>query len=222
MASATIPLEYPPLRFAASDADPRARRIVEAAYELLDEAGLEGLTIRAVLARTGLARRAFYDNFTGKDDLMLAVFEQTIREAARHYRMMIETLPSPMARLGMIVTSIGLGAADLEGGGVTVAHRRNAAMSREHLRLAESHPDELQTALAPLRALFVEQLQAGIAAGEMRTGDAELQALLIYNMVSTTAHTELMAAEKEAPDREWRIRLANAVWEFCRNAIAIE
>ncbi len=221
MASATIPLEYPPLRFAASDADPRARRIVEAAYELLDEAGLEGLTIRAVLARTGLARRAFYDNFTGKDDLMLAVFEQTIREAARHYRMMTEALPSPMARLGMIVTSIGLGSADLDDEGQAAAPRRSAALSREHLRLAESRPDELQAALAPLLALLVEQLQAGIAAGEMRAGDADLQASLIYNLVSTTAHTELLAAEKETPDREWRMRLAGTVWEFCRRAIAI-
>src|SRR3974390_2827646 len=46
----------------------RSRRIVEAAYDLLNEAGLDGLTIRAVLEKTGLSRRAFYERFAGKDD----------------------------------------------------------------------------------------------------------------------------------------------------------
>ena len=64
----------------------RSRRIVEAAYELLEEDGLEGLTIRAVLNKTGLSRRAFYERFEGKDDLVLAVFEQTIQtRPIQHY-----------------------------------------------------------------------------------------------------------------------------------------
>src|SRR5271165_2383063 len=77
----------------------RSRRIVEAAYDLLDEGGLQGLTIRAVLEKTGLSRRAFYERFAGKDDLMLAVFEQTIRLAASHYRGQVAALADPMARI---------------------------------------------------------------------------------------------------------------------------
>src|SRR5580658_7265774 len=63
----------------------RSRQIVDAAYELLEEEGLEGLTIRAVLSRTGLSRRAFYERFADKDDLVLAVFEHTIRMATSQY-----------------------------------------------------------------------------------------------------------------------------------------
>ncbi|MFD2429696.1 hypothetical protein ACFSUK_19240 [Sphingobium scionense] len=44
---------------AIMELDDRNQQIVAAAYDLLDEEGLEGLTIRAVLQRTGLARRAF-------------------------------------------------------------------------------------------------------------------------------------------------------------------
>src|ERR1700720_3797553 len=62
----------------------RSRKLVDAGYELLEEQGLEGLTIRAVLKRTGLSRRAFYERFEGKDDLVLAVFEHTIIAAASH------------------------------------------------------------------------------------------------------------------------------------------
>ena len=63
---------------AIAELDDRNQQIVAAAYDLLDEEGLEGLTIRAVLQRTGLARRALYDRFAGKDDLVLAVFDHTI------------------------------------------------------------------------------------------------------------------------------------------------
>jgi AcrR family transcriptional regulator len=63
----------------------RSRRIVAAASDILAEEGLEGLTIRTVLTRTGLSRRAFYERFADKDDLVVAVFEDTIRRAAAYY-----------------------------------------------------------------------------------------------------------------------------------------
>ena len=92
----------------------RSRRIVDAAYELLEKDGLEALTIRAVLKKTGLSRRAFYERFADKDDLVLAVFEQTIRVATRHYSEQVAALPDPMERLKLIITCIVLGKSTLE------------------------------------------------------------------------------------------------------------
>ena len=224
MPTISLPLGHPALRFEAAAGDPRAREMVKAAYGLLDEAGLEGLTIRAVLARTGLARRAFYENFSGKDDLVLAVFERTIRMAADYYREHAKALLTPMERLGMIVTSIGLGAANIDSkrntDAVRSGDRRSAALSREHLRLADTRPRELQVALAPLLALMAEQVRDGIAAGQVRACDPELQASLIYNLVSTTVHTELIAEEGARPNRKRRRQLAEELWDFCRRAIA--
>lgn len=224
MATAPFPTAHPPLRFEGGEGDPRARMLVEAAYDLLDEEGLEGLTIRAVLARTGLARRAFYDNFDGKDDLVLAVFEQTIRLAAEYYRAKAETIAEPVDRLALIVSSIALGTANIDElagspEGITGGDQRSAALSREHLRLADSRPKELQKALAPLLALIAEQLRAGIAAGVVRPCDPDIQAALIYNLVSTTVHTELLAGEAGTRDRERSLALAGEIWEFCRRAI---
>src|ERR1700712_5163154 len=76
----------------------RSRQIVDAAYELLEREGLEGLTIRAVLNKTGLSRRAFYERFADKDDMVLAVFEQTIRAAAVHYGELVNGTNDPMER----------------------------------------------------------------------------------------------------------------------------
>jgi AcrR family transcriptional regulator len=199
--------------------DPRAQQLVAAAYDLLAEEGLEGLTIRAVLARTGLARRAFYDNFAGKDDLVLAVFAQTLHAAARQLGEWAADRKTPLERLRFIVTSIVLGRyghdETPEGG----RDLRGAALSREHMRLAESHPGELADALRPLLAAMAGYLAEGMADGSVRKGDADRMALLVYNLVSTTVHTELLAEEAGIPDRARRLALADELWEFCRRAV---
>jgi AcrR family transcriptional regulator len=198
----------------------RSRKIVEAAYQLLEEQGLEGLTIRAVLRKTRLSRRAFYERFEGKDDLVLAVFEHTIRMAASHLSEIVSATADPIERLRMIVTSLVLGSVALVGPNSPPDNRRGAALSREHLRLAESRPADLQAALSPLLALIAQQLAAGVQAGAVRRDDPRRMGALVYNLVSTTVHTELLAHESARPDRAQRTRLAADIWEFCRRAIA--
>ena len=198
----------------------RSRQIVDAAYDLLEEAGLEGLTIRAVLKKTGLARRAFYERFSGKDDLVLAVFEQTIRQAARFFAAQVAVLPDPLDRLKLIVTSIVIGSGGPEGPDAGPNDRRGAALSREHLRLADTRPQELQAALRPLIALIAEELAEAMRVGQVRAYAPERLALLVYNVVSTTVHTELIAREGARPDGARRAQLADEIWEFCRRAIA--
>ncbi len=196
----------------------RSRRIVDAAYRLLEEEGLEGLTIRAVLVRTGLSRRAFYERFEGKDDLMLAVFEHTILLATRQLGEVLRALGDPLARLEQIITLITLGRGSAWGPDRPGGDLLGAAMSREHLRLAESRPRDLQAALAPLIALIACQLSDGMASGVVRRDDPQRLAMLIYNLVSTTVHTEWIArdAAAEPADRE---RLAADMWAFCRRAV---
>src|SRR5690606_14994401 len=122
----------------------------------------------AVLKRTGLARRAFYERFAGKDDLVLAVFEQTLREAARYFRQQAQS-HDPEEQVRLIVAGIALRAPALDKfEGDEVIDRRSAALSREHLRLAESRPAELQAALSPLLDLIAEIVARGIKLGRFR------------------------------------------------------
>lgn len=195
----------------------RTRALLDAAYDLLDEQGLEGLTIRAVLSRTGLARRAFYERFEGKDDLVLAVFDSSLREAARQFGEMTEKCASPVEALRMIVNSIVVGQLGYEG---SSGHRRSAALSREHMRLAQTRPADLQSAVAPLVDLIAEHVREGIRQGMFRRADPQLHARLIYNLVSTTVHTLLLQEEEGAvASLEDREALADTIWEFCRRAI---
>ncbi|MFC0204191.1 TetR/AcrR family transcriptional regulator [Novosphingobium soli] len=198
----------------------RTRLLIRVAYDLLDEAGLEGLTIRAVLARAGLARRAFYERFQGKDDLVLAVFDASLRSAALHFRQETARCAGPLEALRTIVTGIVVGQLGQEH---RAANRRGAALSREHLRLAQTRPAELASALEPLLDLMASHVATGMDQGLFRQADAHLQAQLIYNLVSTTVHTVLLAEEgggSAIADRSEREGLADSLWEFCRRAIA--
>ncbi len=198
----------------------RSRRIVEAAYALLADEGLEGLTIRAVLDRTRLSRRAFYERFADKDDLLLAVFEEVMRITAGNYGAEMRKLPDPMDRLRLIVIGVVLGKGSPEEPDDPAGSRRAAAMSREHLRLAQTRPAELQAALSPLLTLIEQQLTEGMRAGSVRQDDARRMATLIYNLVSTTVHTELLTQKTARPDWPRRLQLAHDLWEFCRRAVA--
>lgn len=202
----------------------RGRMIVTAAYDLLHEEGLEGLTIRAVLKRTGLARRAFYESFAGKDDLVLAVFRQSLHSAADYFRAQHPEGNDPLTGIKLVIDSLVLGSIGTNANTPASApsDKRGAALSREHLRLSEARPAELQAALAPLLDLIAELLNAAMACGQVRPCDAELQARLIYNLVATTVHTELLTKEGEQPDPARRLRLAGEIWEFCRRAIQAE
>jgi len=195
----------------------RKQGIIEAANALLDEEGLDGLTIRAMLKRTGLARRAFYERFAGKDDLVLAVFETTLKEAAVFLEQETANWPDALDQVRVIVYGLVVGSQPQEGG---IGVRRISAIVREHMRLAQSRPAELENALAPLIGVIAERISAGIRAGQLRTCDPALQATLIYNLIAGTVHGELMMEESGETANYRRQRLADEIWEFCRRAIA--
>ncbi len=200
--------------------DGRGDALVEAAYQLLDEVGLEGLTIRAVLARTGLARRAFYDRFDSKDELMLEVFARTLASAAALFAREMAGIAPAMDRLKLIVCGIVMGRANDGPDGSWETSRRSAALSREHLRLADTRPADLKRTIAPLVDLIDREIARGMARGEVRDGDSAAMAMLVYNLVSTTVHSELLDGESERQNRQRRETLAAEIWEFARRAIA--
>jgi AcrR family transcriptional regulator len=199
----------------------RTQAIVTAAHELLDEGGLDELTIRAVLRRTGLARRAFYERFAGKDDLVIAVFARAMRMAAAMYGELIAPIPEPIDRLKILLRSLGRGASAPDKPVSGQEGRLAAALSREHIRLAEARPAELQAALEPLLALIADELARGMASGSVRQADPARLALFVYNLIATTVQTELIVEVGDTASEARRDQLADELWEFCRRAIIV-
>jgi len=187
----------------------QSRRIVAVAREIIAEAGVDGLTVQNVRARTGLSLRAFYQRFVGKDDLLLAVFEETLRDAATAFAAETAGVADPAAKLRMLVTGI------FTRGISDDVLKQSVPLSREHLRLAESRPDELRYALEPLTVLLASYLAAGMAAGVVRETDARRLAVLVLNLVFAQVHAVLLgtAAERDVE------RSGAELWEFCWRAV---
>src|SRR4249920_1615955 len=87
------------LNAARSRAEVRVQRFLDAAFELIDEKGTTEFTIQEVIDRSKQSLRGFYQYFNGKDELLLALFEETIREAIEDLRQVVDAASDPLARL---------------------------------------------------------------------------------------------------------------------------
>ena len=71
---------------ARTRAEERIQRFLDAAFELVDEKGSTEFTVQELLERSKQSLRGFYEYFGSKDELVLALFEETVREAAEDIR----------------------------------------------------------------------------------------------------------------------------------------
>jgi AcrR family transcriptional regulator len=60
----------------------RRERLLAAALELLGTEGWQSTTVRAICAQARLTPRYFYESFADRDELLLALFDQLVGEAA--------------------------------------------------------------------------------------------------------------------------------------------
>src|SRR5881397_1903634 len=74
------------LHAARSRAEQRVQRFLDAAFELIDEKGTTDFTIQEVIDRSKQSLRGFYQYFDGKDELLLALFEDSILESEADLR----------------------------------------------------------------------------------------------------------------------------------------
>src|SRR4249919_33599 len=87
------------LHAARSRAEERVQRFLDAAFELIDEKGTTEFTIQEVVERSKQSLRGFYEFFEGKDELVLALFEETLREAAADITAAVDAETDPLERL---------------------------------------------------------------------------------------------------------------------------
>jgi AcrR family transcriptional regulator len=60
----------------------RRAKLLEAALDLLGGDGWQATTVRAICARARLTPRYFYESFADRDELLLALFDELVAEAA--------------------------------------------------------------------------------------------------------------------------------------------
>src|SRR3984957_15812694 len=67
-------------------AESRVQRFLDAAIELLNTGTSKEFTVQEVVERSGQSLRSFYQYFGGKHELLLALFEESVRSTTDHLR----------------------------------------------------------------------------------------------------------------------------------------
>jgi AcrR family transcriptional regulator len=172
-------------------AETRVQRFLDAAVELMNASPGKEFTVQEVVERSGQSLRSFYQYFAGKHELLLALFEESVRSTAEHLRESVAEEDDPMDRLHRFVVEY---------------YRlcRPAARSRSAKKypiigmadfaqhLLTEYPKEASIAFVPLVSLFQELLDDAAAAGTVRA-DVDpgrvtgviLQAVM-FNVFATT------------------------------------
>ncbi len=185
------------------------RRFVEAGFRLVRESGQLQLRVSAVVAAAGLSNHAFYKHFRSKDELLVTLLDDGIRQLSSYLRHRMETAASPRERVrswirGMCEQALNPRAA---------AATRPFALGRG--RLAERFPEEVAESERRLSALVQVALADAVAAGELPEADPETDAAALYDLAMGWMQRKL-AQPEPAPRAEAESLVAFAMSGLAR------
>jgi AcrR family transcriptional regulator len=201
------------LTAARSRAEERVQRFLDAAFALIDEKGSTDFTIQEVIDRSEQSLRAFYQHFNGKDELLLALFEETVREASDDIRQTVDTQTKPLDRLHVFVLSLHAWCDPYERPSRRGTHSRLPIMDFM-LRLAADHPDRVKAGVTPVSAMLVELLDEAVAARAIKIPDTRHAAALIQQTVfSSWLGDRLVHNPRARPTAE-------ETWAFCLHGLS--
>jgi AcrR family transcriptional regulator len=200
------------LKAARSRAEQRVQRFLDAAFELIDEKGTIEFTIQEVIDRSKQSLRGFYQYFDSKDELLLALFEETVRESAEDLREVVESETDPVERLRAFTIRLHEWCEPTEAPRKRGSHNRRP-ISEFSVQLAVTHPDRVKAALAPVSQMLLDLVEAAAATNAIKVTDARRTAALIQQTVMYSWFGNRLI-------RNPRQRVsAEETWAFCLHGI---
>jgi AcrR family transcriptional regulator len=198
------------LHAARSRAQQRVQTFIDAAFSLVDEKGTTDFTIQEVIDRSKQSVRAFYQYFESKDELLLALFDETLRETFEDLTTAVEAESGPLERLRAFTIRFH------EWCDLTAAPRKRGTHNRRPVmefsdQLIRSYPDRVRAAVAPISRLALELAQA---AGVIKVADVRHAATLLLETIMATGHFGRLV-------RNPRTRVtAEETWTYCLHGLS--
>jgi AcrR family transcriptional regulator len=200
------------LSAARSRAEQRVQKLLDAAFALIDEKGTTEFTIQEVVDRSKQSLRGFYQYFEGKDELLFALLEESIREALEDLGEAVASESEPLARLRAFTVRLHEWCEPLGTPRKRGAHNR-VPISEFSLQLALKDPARLAVVMTPISRMLIELLEAAVAAGSLQLAETRRAAMLIQQ---TVMYGWLMNRLAQNP----RARVtAEDAWEFCLHGL---
>jgi AcrR family transcriptional regulator len=200
------------LSTARARAEQRVQRFLDAAFELIDAKGTTEFTIQEVVDRSQQSLRGFYQYFDGKDELLFALLEETIRESALDIRAAVESESKPIERLRAFTIRLHEWCEPVETPRKRKAHSR-LPISEFSLQLALEDPERVAAVMAPISRILLELLDFAVTAGAVQVSDTRRTAVLVQQ---TVMYGWLMNRLVQKP--QMRVT-AEETWEFCLHGL---
>jgi AcrR family transcriptional regulator len=186
----------------------RYDRIIATTWALIRRTGSIDFTLHDVAIGARMSLRTFYKHFSGRDDLLFAVWEDGITTSLPRLRTAMEQHDDPLDALHAFVETIFRLVFDDD-------HPENRPLVGYHMHLAQTNPSALAGALAPRDALLRDVLARGVERGVFRDDIAvdSLATLLSQTLIALMHNNVLGTHAVGAPlDRD-------TVWAFCMGAV---
>lgn len=181
------------LRKARQRAISRGDQLIQAAAELLRTTGKPDFTVQEVVEQAGMSLRSFYHHFATKDDLLLALLEETTSRYIARIRPRIEREPDARSKLELLLRrSFRTQLSD---------DPAAKGMVLFHWHLAATRTEEFAATLRPQRELIREILDEGVAAGEFRRDlEVDVMAGLLSSTLLTLLDLRVLGVQMSDPE----------------------
>jgi AcrR family transcriptional regulator len=166
--------------------DPDVRRaIVAAAAKSVQEHGVRGLSVAAVLEEAHLSTRAFYRHFESKDQLVAAVFMEMTQNEVRRLKTKMAEAADPVDAVAAWID----GRLDLAFDETIKSELRQ--ISLEAQSKVFSNPESVWPSYAAILEPLIEQLQRGLELG------------VFQDIIPATAGKSIHGVVWAATQRQW-------------------
>ncbi len=189
---------------ARARAEKRVQRFLEAALELMVSRPDKEFTVQEVIDQSGQSLRSFYQHFTGKHELLLALLEETVRSTADRLEALVAEEHDPVERLRLLVVEYYRVCRPVpsEKGGNALT----PAMAEFAQQLLTTQPHDATRAFIPMVALFERTLAEAAATGAVRDDVAITGVLLqaiMFNAFATTISRSKVRTTDDAAEQLW-------------------
>jgi AcrR family transcriptional regulator len=167
----------------------RTARFMKSALAILGETGRTDFTVLEVVERSKTSLRSFYQHFSTKDELLLALIETIMSESTARWRTETDGLDGASA-LNLLIDRICRPADSSTQDSIN----RGLTFYNDHL--AEAMPREYARVLAPLHQLITDIINRGVADGAFRSDlNVDTAAALIMQTALGAMRLRVLGAE---------------------------
>jgi AcrR family transcriptional regulator len=177
---------------------------MKSALAILGETGRTDFTVLEVVERSKTSLRSFYQHFSTKDELLLALIDKIMAESTRRWCDETEGLAG-LDAMRVLIDRICTPAASTKQDSIN----RGLTFYNDHL--AETLPREYARVLLPLHRLIQDILNRGLADQTFRPDlDVESSAALIMQSVLGAMRLRVLGVELNGAPIE-----AGHIYDFC-------